>query len=97
MPPVQNAPFCNSENTVAYQKHEAFADSLSFYNSYMGSDCVDWFCIELFKIYEKVRSIYEFIIPMDLTVKKRHLTMPKSATFVPKNLWCSTMGWKRAK
>lgn len=77
-----NTPFCSSENTKSYQQHEAFCigfyfqcsydSSLSFYRHYRGKDCMKWFCLELYAIYEQVRAIFEYVMPMNLSAEEEH-------------------------
>lgn len=63
IPPTdEDMPFCQSENTTSYQRHEAFSvgyyfkcaydDSLSYYKSFYGPECVKLFCSDLYEVYE---------------------------------------------
>ncbi|CAH1109243.1 unnamed protein product [Psylliodes chrysocephalus] len=63
-----------SEKTVKYQKHHAFSagyylkcsydDSLSYFNSYRGSDCMQWFANQLSNLASFIESKIKNIIPM---------------------------------
>lgn len=68
--------------TEKYQQHEAHSvgyyfkcahdDSLSYYKSYRGPHCPEWFANELKNIAEDVDKIHENVIPMDeLTTKQK--------------------------
>lgn len=62
-------PFCSSDRTVAYQQHEAYSigyyfkhlydDAKSYYRSYRGDDCIDWFVSELRSIANEVFDIFQ--------------------------------------
>ncbi|KAJ8980853.1 hypothetical protein NQ317_008912 [Molorchus minor] len=64
----------NESKTERYQKHEAFAvgyflhcnydPSISYYKSYVGEDCVQWFMRELENIEKMVNSKLKSVIPM---------------------------------
>ncbi|XP_060525076.1 uncharacterized protein LOC132701296 [Cylas formicarius] len=64
-----------SDKTSKYQKHEAYSaayyfkcsydDSISFFKSYRGLDCIDWFVEEISNLSKFVRSKFKDIIPMD--------------------------------
>lgn len=69
--------FSKSENTVAYQQHEAYSvgyyfkctydDTKCFYKSKRGPTCIDWFVQELNDIATQVDSILNKEIPMNMT------------------------------
>lgn len=77
LPANEGDAFCVGGNTHAYQKHEAcaigfylkcsFDDSISFFRSYTGADCIEWFCKQLYGIYELVHPIYMNIVPMHMS------------------------------
>lgn len=69
-----NKQFCNSDKTRAFQQHEAYSigyyfkhfydDTKSYYKSYRGVDCIDWFVSELRLIADEVYDILEQRKPM---------------------------------
>lgn len=72
--PMRN--FCNSEKTKAYQEHETYSigfflkchfdDSQSFYKSYRGPDCIEWFVRELHSIARNIAEIMKIIVPINM-------------------------------
>lgn len=71
--------FCSSDSTRAYQQHEAFCigyyfhcmfdSTKSYYSSYRGEECIEWFVRELNKIAYDIATIYEDPIELDTTVE----------------------------
>ncbi|XP_030751512.1 uncharacterized protein LOC115879024 [Sitophilus oryzae] len=65
-----------TKNTQKYQSHIPFSvgyyvkcdydDSLSFYKSYTGPDCIEWFVKELFDFAENVETVFLCDLPMDM-------------------------------
>lgn len=72
--------FCNSDSTIALQKHEVYSvgyyfkcsydDSKSYYRAKRGLDCIDWFVDELRDISYRVSAIFCNIKPMQITQKE---------------------------
>lgn len=69
-------------NTQKYQDHRPcsigyfvkcdYDNTLSFYKSYRGEDCVDWFVSELAQFAEDVETVFLCDLPMDpLTVRQK--------------------------
>lgn len=73
--------FSKSNNTVAYQEHEAFSIAYyfkcmhntgqSYFKSYRGEECVEWFTKELHDIAYKVSSILNNVKEMDTTIEDK--------------------------
>lgn len=73
--------FCQSSSTRAYQQHEAFSvgyyfkcsydNSLSYYRSMQGPQCIEWFVKELHNIAHDVELKHLNIIPMKKLTKKQ--------------------------
>lgn len=71
--------FCKSEGTRAYQQHEAYSigyyfkcaydDSKSFYRSYRGLDCINWFVRQLTDIASDVEQILNEVVPLNMTLE----------------------------
>lgn len=73
-------PFVDKPNlkTSKYQFHRAFSagyylkcsydDNLSYFNSYAGEDCMDWFAKQISHIAQFVQSKFKNIVPMIETV-----------------------------
>lgn len=74
-----NEKFCRSENTIAYQQHEAhsvgyyfkcsYDNAKSYYRSKRGNDCIEWFVRELYTIACNVEIILNRIVPMNTTIE----------------------------
>jgi hypothetical protein len=72
----------NGQKTAAYQQHEAFSigyyfksdcdDALSFFKSYTGVDCIEWFCMELYKIFSIVHPIFKNIVRMEISSEQEN-------------------------
>lgn len=67
----------SESRTKRYQKHEAFAvgyyfccnydKNVSYYKSYVGLDCVQWFVRELENIGKFVDEKLKFVVPMEIS------------------------------
>lgn len=70
-----------SRSTIKYQKHEAcsvgyylhcnFDSSLSYYRSYRGEDCIDWYVNELQNISINLKKYFDGNIPIKITEHQR--------------------------
>lgn len=72
--------FCStSENTRAYQQHEAFSigyyfhclfdNTKSYYSSFRGEDCIEWFVKQLYSIANDISTVLnEEVQPLDTTI-----------------------------
>lgn len=71
--------FCKSDGTTAYQQHEAFSigyffkcmydNSKSYYKSFRGEECIEWFIKELYDIAYEVATIFSNKVQMDTTIE----------------------------
>ncbi|CAH1959928.1 unnamed protein product [Acanthoscelides obtectus] len=69
---------------IKYQKHEAFSagyyfkcsydESLSFYKSYRGIDCIQWFSKEMEEMSKFVQSKLQFVVPMNTYVDFKNVS-----------------------
>ena len=58
--------------SVGYFLHCTYDNSLSYYKSHRGPDCITWFCKEMEQLAEDVEPTYLCPIPMDRLTPQQH-------------------------